>query len=119
MTHYFVSIAERSLLCRGNKVTRFNPCSYQAMIQLVKTGPRLTKHGVKNRGVWEGALIIWIFSELIYIITGTQNTGLAVKEIVVSMKAFRCYLIAFWSACVKGTRTTVISKHIQRSEKAK
>lgn len=82
MTHYYVSIAERSLLCRGNNITRFNPCSYLEMIQLVTPGPKLAKHYVKNRGVWKGALIIWIFSELIYIITSTHNTGLAVEQIV-------------------------------------
>lgn len=118
MLHYYVSIAERTLFCHGNNITRFNSCSYQAMIQLVKPGPRLPKR-VKKRGVWEGALIIWIFSELIYIITGTHNTVLAVKQVVVSRKALRCYLIAFLSACVNGTQTTVISKHFRLNERVK
>lgn len=119
MIHYYVSIAERSLLCHGNNITRFNSCSYQAMIQLVKPEPRLAKCYVKNRGVWEGVLIIWVFSELIYIITGTHNTGLAVEQIVVSRKALHCYLIAFLSACVNGPQTTVISKHFRLSERVK
>lgn len=89
------------------------------MIQLVKPGPRLAKVCVKNRGLWEEALIIWIFSELIYIVTGTHNTSLAVKQIVVSRKALRCYLITFLSACVDGTQTTVISNHFRLSERVK
>lgn len=61
MTRYYVSIAKKSLLCHGNHTTRFNLSPYQAMIQLVKPGSRLGKCYVKNRGVWEGALITQIF----------------------------------------------------------
>lgn len=115
MRHYYVSIARRSFLCHGNNITRFNinPCSYQAVIQLVKPGPGLAKRCIKNRGVWEGALIIWIFSELIYITTGAHNTGLAVKSIAISGKALHCYLIAVLSAGVNGAQTAVILKHLK------
>lgn len=61
MINYSVSIAKSSSLCHGNNAVRLSPCSHQAMIQLVTPGPRLAKCCVKNREVWEGALIVWIF----------------------------------------------------------
>lgn len=125
MRHYYVSTAKRSFLCHGNNIARFNPCSYQAMIQLVKPGPRLAKRWVKNRGVWEGALVIRIFSELIYITirlsgffriyftAGAHHTGLAVKPVAVSGRALGCHSIAVFPARVNGAQTAVISKHFK------
>lgn len=87
MINCSVGIAKRGSLCHGNNTV--DPRSHQAMIQLVTPGPRLTKFSVKNRGVWEGALIIWyFFPELICITVGPHRTGLAVQQVAVPRKGW-------------------------------
>lgn len=106
------------------ETTPLSPCSHQAMIQLVTPGPRLAKCCVKNRGIWEGALIIWIyffFPEVICIIARPPQHWLGSPTSCCPQKGLRFVTwLSFLPSCVNGIQTmSVIPKRFPLSERVK